>query len=375
MKIAVNTRLLLPDRLEGIGWFAHETLQRITRDHPEHEFLFLFDRPYDDRFVYGENVTPLVIGPMARHPILFYIWFELRIPAVLRKHKIDLFLSPDGYLSLNTNVPQLAVMHDINFEYFPEYVPFAARLHYRYFFKKYAAKAARIATVSEYSKRDISTLYQVNAEKIDVVYNGANEAFSHLAENEIQAVRTQFSEGQPYFLFVGLIHPRKNLANQLRAFDIFRKRSNRPYKFLVIGARYYKDRELDDVLKLTNFREDIIFLGRQNQDVLVKLYGAAFALMYVSQFEGFGIPIVEAMRAEVPVITSVKTAMPEVCGDAGLLADPDSPEQIAACMTSLHTNPDLRKKLIAAGMIQREKFSWEKTAAALWSSVKKASGI
>jgi hypothetical protein len=98
MGIAVNTRLLLKGKLEGIGWFTFETLKRITQNHPEHEFIFIFDRPFDRDFIFADNVTPVIIGPPARHPLLIYIWFDFQIPKILKKYKADLFLSPDGYL-------------------------------------------------------------------------------------------------------------------------------------------------------------------------------------------------------------------------------------------------------------------------------------
>src|SRR5512139_2040469 len=102
MRIAVNTRLLIKDKLEGIGWFTYETLKRITRKHPEHEFIFLFDRPFDKEFIFAQNIIPVIITPEARHPILWYLWFEYSVPRALKKYKADIFLSPDGYLSLST---------------------------------------------------------------------------------------------------------------------------------------------------------------------------------------------------------------------------------------------------------------------------------
>ena len=120
MRIAINTRFLLKDKLEGIGWFTFEVVKQLVTNHPEHEFIFLFDRPYDKSFVFAKNVTPVVINPPARHPLLWYWWFEWSVPYALKKHKIDLFFSPDGYLSLKTNVPTVIVMHDLAFEHHPE---------------------------------------------------------------------------------------------------------------------------------------------------------------------------------------------------------------------------------------------------------------
>ena len=104
MIIAVNTRLLLPGKIEGIGRFALETLRIITKDHPEHRFVFIFDRNYDPEYIFSSNITPVVGFPPARHPVLWYWFFELSVPGLLRKHKADLFLSPDGWLSLRSPI-------------------------------------------------------------------------------------------------------------------------------------------------------------------------------------------------------------------------------------------------------------------------------
>ncbi|MFN3342698.1 MAG: hypothetical protein ACK40M_08385, partial [Flavobacteriales bacterium] len=120
MRIAVNTRFLLPGKMEGFGWYSYETLRRIVVAHPEHEFIFLFDRPFDRRFVFASNVIPIVIGPQARHPFLFWIWLEVSVKRALKKYKADVFVSPDGYLSLGTAVPSVAVIHDLNFEHYPK---------------------------------------------------------------------------------------------------------------------------------------------------------------------------------------------------------------------------------------------------------------
>ena len=181
MRIAVNTRLLLEGKLDGIGWFTFETFKRITRGHPEHEFIFLFDRPYSPEFIFSENIKPVIIGPPARHPVLWYAWFEYSVPSVLQKYDADVFISPDGFLSLKTMVPSLAVIHDINFHHRPEDLPVFTRMFYNRFFPLYAKKADIIVTVSEYSRQDICKSYSIPADKVNVVYNGANPAFRPLS--------------------------------------------------------------------------------------------------------------------------------------------------------------------------------------------------
>lgn len=371
MRIAVNTRLLLKGKLEGIGWFTYETLQRIVRNHPEHDFIFIFDRKPDPSFVFAENVEAVVARPQARHPILWYLFFEFGVARILKKRKPDLFLSPDGWLSLRSSVPQLAVIHDLNFESHPAFLPRHIAKYYHHFFPKFARKAARIVTVSEFTKRDLSKRYKIDPAKIDVVYNGANENFHPLGNDEAHSVRKEFTNGKPYFLFVGLIHPRKNLANQLRAFEKFKSESGSEMKFLVVGARHWWSDDLAEIMEKSRYAKDIIFAGRQSIDNLVRIYGAARALLYVSYFEGFGIPILEAFYAEIPVITSTRSSMPEIAGDAGILVKPDDVDGIATAMQSLTSDEKLRSDLVENGRRQREKYNWNRTANALWESIEK----
>ena len=137
-RIAINTRLLLKDKLEGIGVFGHEVLSRMTQAHPEVDFHFLFDHPFDPMFIYGPNVTGHILFPQARHPFLYYIWLEGSVKRKLDELQPDLFLSIDGLLSLRSDIKQLAVMHDINFEHHPEYLPWLTGRYYRHYFPRFA---------------------------------------------------------------------------------------------------------------------------------------------------------------------------------------------------------------------------------------------
>jgi len=177
MRIAVNTRFLLYNKLEGIGTFSFEVLKRLVANNPQHQFIFLFDRPWHASFVFAENVEPYQIFPPARHPFLFVWWFEWSVAKALKKTKADIFFSPDGYLSLRSKIPQITVFHDLAFEHYPKDVPYLAAKHYRYFFPRYAKKAAKILTVSQFSKIDIIAQYRIDERKIEVVYNGVNELY------------------------------------------------------------------------------------------------------------------------------------------------------------------------------------------------------
>lgn len=372
MKIAVNTRLLLTGRMDGIGRFADETLRIITTQHPEHQFYFYFDRKYDQQFIYNSNVNPVIIYPQARHPFLFLAWFEASLPLHFTLTKPDIFLSPDGFLSLASGVKSVNVIHDLNFEHYPEDIPFLMRKYYSVMMPKFAQKASRIATVSEYSKSDISSMYHVDASKIDVVYNGAGSIFKPLPEADQQKTREVFSQGHAYFFFIGTLHPRKNLVNLFNAFDLFKKDDSNGIKLVLAGARMWWTDEIRLAYEGMEYRENVIFTGRITDPQLASLMASALALTYVSYFEGFGIPILEAFHCDTPVITSNITSMPEVAGNAAILTDPFSINSIADAMQKIASDTGLRKKLIVAGREQRKKFSWEQSAEKLWGCIEKA---
>lgn len=371
LKIAVNTRLLLQDRLDGIGRFTFETLKLITTNHPEHEFIFLFDRPYHSSFIFSGNITPVVIPPQARHPLLYLLWFESSIPRALARYEPDLFLSPDGYLSLRSSIPSVAVIHDLNFEQYPLDLPWADRIYYQRMFPRFANKADRIATVSEYSRRDISQRYQIILDKIDVVHNGSSHHFHPLDEGEKMKVKKQYTGDRNYFIFVGSLHPRKNLTNLFKAFDQFKHADQRGIRLVIAGAKMWWTNEIRQAYEQMQFKEDVVFTGRVSDQELSRLMASALALTYVSYFEGFGIPILEAFNSGIPVITSKLTSMPEVAGDAAILVDPFSVDAIANSMHNIADDPVLRNLLITKGNRQKELFSWNTTATKLWNSLER----
>lgn len=371
MKIVVNTRLLLKDRLEGIGWFTYENLKRITTNHPEHEFIFLFDRPYSDDFLFSDNITPIILFPQARHPFLYYWWFQYSVKSILKRLKPDLFLSTDGYIPLDSGTRTLNVFHDLNFEHYPNDVPFLERWYYKRFFPKFARESNRIATVSNFSKLDIIKQYHIDPDKIDVVYNGANESFHKLDNMAQEKVRNRVTGGTPYFFFIGSLHPRKNLTNLFKAFDMFRASTDTPVKLVIAGVKKWWTTEIQSVYNSLLHKSDIVFIGHLKSRDVNDIMASALALTYVSYFEGFGIPIVEAFKCGVPVITSNVTSMPEIAGDAALLTDPFKPESIAKAMKDVVVNDQLRNQLIESGFRRAAEFTWDKSAQRLWASIEK----
>jgi len=369
LTIAVNTRLVIPGKLDGIGWFTYQTFWRMAQNNPNVDFHFIFDRKPSSELEFPPNVKPVVLSPQARHPFLYFWFFKSSVTKYLNKVKPDLFVSADGFLSLGYKGKQLPVIHDLNFMHRPEDLPFLVRKFYRHFFPRWAKIAHRIATVSEYSKNDIANTFGVQLNKIDVVYNGANEQFKPLMDEVAKNASTQYADGKRFFVYVGTLHKRKNIEKMLLAFDKFKYEGQTDHKLLVVGNYLFGKGNVGKVLNSLKYKQDVVFTGRLGNQDLAGVVGAADALVLVSFFEGFGIPLIEAFYCDVPVITSNVTSLPEVAADAGLIVDPNSVNDIAQAMTKIATDPALRQSLVEKARIVRQKFSWNKTAKLMWQSV------
>lgn len=372
MKIAVNTRLLRKNEMDGIGWFAYNTLRHIVTQNRNIEFHFLFDSGIDASFLFADNVVAHNLFPPAKHALLNLVWFEVSAKRILNKLSPDLFLSPDGILCLGWTGKQYGVIHDINFYHNPADLKRSNRTYYNHFFPKYAHKATRLGTVSEYSKQDMVQHYGVPPDKIDVVYNGVNTFFAPVSSEVRQKTKQTFTGGKDYFVFVGTLHPRKNIIRLLQAFDLFKQQTGAPLQLVIAGKNLYKADEIHQQHQQMQSRQDVVFTGRVADDQLNAIVGSALALTFVPTFEGFGIPIIEAMQCDVPVICANTTSMPEVAGDAALLVDPFNVESIKEGMVRIYKDAALRDRLIQEGRLRKDVFTWERSADLLWQGIQKS---
>jgi len=358
--------------MEGVSRYIFETTKRMVLNNPDVEFHFLFDRAYDERFIFSENVIPHVLVPQARHPILWYIWFEHAVPRILKKYNIDVFYSGDMWLSLKTKIPTLLVSHDLNYIHYPEGVKWSHLKFLNYFFPRYHKRANHIMTVSQYSKQDIIKQYKIDADKITVAYNALPDNFHPMHDEEKAAFKNAFTDGQDYFVYIGSMHPRKNLKRLLLAFALYKQKSNSNDKLVLFGRLAFKNSNLFSAYDALDCKEDIVFLNDDNCKISEAL-GAAEALCYVSLFEGFGIPILEAFKSEVPVITSNITSMPEVSGNAAILIDPNSEDDISNAMLSIRSEKEIKNSLVEKGKIRLNDFSWETSSELIFDCLKKIS--
>lgn len=361
MRIAINTRFLSTKKMEGFGWYTYEIAKRLVENHPEHEFYFFFDRPFDQKFIFGKNVTPVVINPPARHPILQYLWFNFGVTRALRKHKIDLFFSPDGYLSLKTNVPQIHVLHDLNWMYYPQDLPKVNLKYLQYFFPKFAKKSKVTITISESTKQDIINYYHVPKEQIHVIWNGASTAFKPIGTEQQQEVREKYTQGKSYFLFVGALHQRKNLIRLVQAFEQFKQQTNSNTQLLIVGEKMWKNEQFTNAISM-EIRSEIQFTGHLQLEELTKVMASAKLFTFVPYFEGFGIPLAEAMRCGTPILAGDKSCLPEIAGPAAEYCDPFDVNDIAQKLIRLDGEERRLQELNILGLERAPIFSWDKAA-------------
>lgn len=369
MNIAVNARVLLTSRMEGVCRYIYETTRRMVLSHPEDQFYFFFDRPYDEELIFADNVHPIVISPPARDPILWNIWFDWRIPKYLDRFKIDVFYSGDTYLSLKTQVPTLLVSHDLAYIHFPDHIPKRTLKYYQSRFPRFHKRADHIVAVSNFTKNDIIKSLGIDEEKISIGYNDCPQGFRPISEDEKQVIRKRYADGSPYLIYLGSIHPRKNTGRLIEAFSHLKTKRNDDLKLLIIGRKAWNHKEIMDVYNQSDFKEDIRFLGAMEKGV-EDILASAEALVYISLFEGFGIPVLEAFSCGVPVVTSKGTSMEEIAGEAAVLVDPHEVEDISNGMERVLSKDDLKVTLIRKGYERLQQFSWDKTADHIYEKLK-----
>lgn len=359
MKIAVNTRMLISNRMEGVARYTYETTRRMVANHPEHEFFFFFDRPYNEAFIFGPNVTPVILYPPARHPLLWYIYFEYAVAKALKKYEIDVFYSPDNYASLSTKVPTLLVTHDIAFEHFSDHVASLPRKYYQHFVPKYNHHASHIIAVSEATKQDIIRQYKVPEEKVTVAHNSCPDGFRKASVEEKTKIQAEYANGKPYIIYAGSVHPRKNVDSVIKAFHQNKASTDTDIQLVIAGRWAWKTESTRKLIDSSPYRNEIHIY--ETPDMPLALRGAELAL-YISLYEGFGIPILEAMQSQIPVITSNLSSMPEVAGDASILVDPKDVEAITASIDSILLDKEKASSMINRGLENIKRFSWDKSA-------------
>jgi len=262
-------------------------------------------------------------------------------------------------------VPVVATIHDLAFEHLPETFTRRGSMQLKLTVRRTARRAARIATVSEYSRQDLLRTYNLAPEKVVVTYNGIESQFTPQVSsaNEAEDIRLRFGIGRDFLLAVGSLQPRKNLVRLIRAYAKLRgENTSWAPQLVIVGRKLWLAAEIFAEVRRQRWAEDVILTGYVADEDLPKLYRAATAFVYPSLFEGFGLPPVEAMACGTPVITSNTSSLPEVVGDAAVLIDPCDEQALAGALVQITGDAALRAHLRGQGIERAKTFTWRAAA-------------
>ncbi|MEP7236688.1 MAG: glycosyltransferase family 1 protein [Ferruginibacter sp.] len=368
MIIAVNTRLRKDEQPEGYESFMFEILEHVTRKFPEHQFLYVFDKPYVANRNFAKNVTTIVAGPETGSSLRLQYWFNYKIPAVLRKHKADVFVSMEGICSLRTKKPQCLLITDLTFLQQPQLLKRSQVKFYKKLMPAFLAKAKTIATVSEFSRSVIIDQYKINTADVVVINPGINEIFKPVDWEEKELIKERYAEGKAYFLFSGDIDQRSNLINLLKAFSFFKKRQKSNMLLLIAGNA---DEGFKKELKNYKFREEVKLLENLQTPELAKITAAAYALVYPVLYADLALPPLQAMQCGVPVVVSNTGSLPSICGEAALYVNPGDSQNIAENMMLVFKDEDKAKAMIQAGKAMLQQYQWDKSTDLLMQCILK----
>jgi glycosyltransferase involved in cell wall biosynthesis len=342
MIIAVNTRLNKEMQPEGYEGFMFTILNHLTKNNPQHRFLFIFDSAYDEETDFTENVQPIVIGPKTGNSLRLQYWFNYKLPAVLRKHKADVFLSMECICSLRTKIPQCLLVSDLSFLQSSQLMKKKQTGFYKKFMPAFLAKAKTIATISAYSKKTIADYYKIAAAGITVVHPCIDDIFKPLDWKEQEIIKEKYTEGKAYFL----CSSNSNLINLLKAFSFFKKRQKSNMLLLIAGDA---DESFKKELKSYKFRDEVRLLKNLAQEDLAKITAAAYAMVHPVWYDDMALPVLQGMQCGVPVVTSKTEPLPSVFGEAALYFNPENHEDIAQKMMLVFKDEGKVKELVKAG--------------------------
>ena len=354
MQIAVEARYLAGNRT-GVGRYLLNLLRFLPQLSNEHEYFLYSDRLMEQPIV-DDNIHYRILKG---HRLL---WKHILLPIEQRKKQIDLMFIPSYSAPLLNLGKTIVTIHDLIATRHPEWTTKSQSLRFATVVKYAARKADYIIAVSEMTRKDILELTGVPEDKVKVIYEGVDEHFLKLPSNKLEEFRNKYKLDQPYILYVGSIHPRRNIKRLIEAFIYLKKEKRIEHKLVLIGLVLQQGSQLKDWISESQLEDQILTYGFVPDDDLVKFYNFADIFIYPSLYEGFGLPILEAMACETPVITSNTSSLPEVAGDTAILIDPCDVKQIADAINQLIDDSSLREKLIARGKERCKQFSWRQAA-------------
>ena len=362
--IGLNAHLLSLSqsyRGAGISWYIFNLLTRLKQVSPDNfkYSAFLGDRAFQAQ---ASGLALNFSRLPTRRPAARILWEQFVQPLALRRAKIDLLHALAFVAPLAAPCPFVVTVYDLSFLRFPE----AFRPFNRWYLSRFTANTVKraevVMTISESTRRDVIDLLGVAPDRVCTVYCGVDEEFKPLPEPEIAAFKAKQQLPDTFVLFLGTLEPRKNVDGLIKAYAQWKARDPKAPLLVVAGGKGWYYDKIFQLVESLNLTDSIRFPGYVPQADLPLWYNAASLFVYPSHFEGFGLPVLEAMACGTPVITSTVSSLPEVAGNAAQLIDPAEPAALAEAMANVMSQSDLQFDMKEKGLAQAAQFSWDKTA-------------
>ena len=355
MKIAVNASCLKEYSFENNKSPYINSLLQLVLNHPEQDFIFISDMPFSSEINFPDNIIPVVTRHEANTPLKLRLWYNFKIPAILKKYKADIFIS-EHFCSLNTKIPQILFSPDLTFIHKPSFI----NKKFVHFYKKYTPlflqKADTIVVFSNFLKNELITHYKTKFEKIKVIHQNADLHLSPIDFEKREKIKEEYTDGNEYFIYKGVISPQKNLLNLLKAFSAFKKRQKSSMFLVILGNPGPEYENFKESLRLYRFNKEVKLIDNLSKIETEKIISSAYCMVYAPVYETLSITPLEAMECEVPVIASRVGSLSETCGDAALYVDPDNFKDIAEKMMLMFKDEKARKEWIEKGKVHSLKY-------------------
>ena len=363
----------------GISEYMRQIVNGLLDQSPDmHLVLFMShsDRKHFDPK--HERATVITYEDFWGHPLLSILWHFVLLPVALRKFACEAVFLPaaNRRLGFFYGVPSVGTVHDFSQLHVPAKYDRFRTFYTMRILPALMRRLDRVIAISESTKIDLIDFARVNPARVDLVYNGASLSNSYVADAEQVVDATACAEflgtgGQPYLLYVARIeHPGKNHIALLEAFALMKQNYALPHKLVCVGEKWNGAQVIENRIADLGLSTEVVLTGFAPKELLPEIYRSADLFVFPSLFEGFGIPVLEAMAAGTPVCASNRSSIPEIVGDAGLLFDPEVPEDIARCVLSLLRKPSLKRELESRGHIRVRDFSWNQSASGVLRSIK-----
>jgi len=355
-KVGINAHLLSGEagyRRAGI----HQYISQVLRHLPSHIGLdyVVYTRQEADN-LQRKGVTAVSTSWPTEKRSLRILWEQLNWPWQAWRQEIHLLHSMAFVTPLVTSCPVVLTVYDLSFMHYPEQFPFGQRWYLTSQTNRSCQKASRIITISESSRQDVHRFFNIPLAKIDVVYPGVDPIYRPYAAAEVETFKAENGLGR-FILHVGTLQPRKNILTLLQAFA---QLAEPDLDLVLIGGKGWLFTDIFASAQALGLEDQVHFAGYVPDDLLPLWYNAAACLVFPSLYEGFGLPVVEAMACGTPVVASNSSSIPEAVGEAGLLFEPQQVEACADRITAVLHDPQLSAKMRRLGLEQAGQFSWER---------------